>query len=766
MKHWFTRADAPLDRTWVKRFDPRHWVVDFPRGAMASVVAGEDAHSIVAHASFLRRGDLVGLIFESEDRHAHPAHRRELKRDYSHCTLSFEWESTGVAPLDAVNGPTLTIEGRDAEGQARSWYVRLWNYAQGGGTAATIRLDFDQLDGGFSLPNDADRVFPGDIDRMFISLVPPGYEGGSEVRFQQPIEARLALRNIRCEGSGSVLAINDAMVPEHELRICTAYDDMYHLPPERVVDSIERLGFRKLITHYVGMSHYFALGGDGLVSVARAMNGPALAWHEAFAREAQRRGYGVIWSLSYEILDMFCPDDWKQRDWAGRAAATGYQPPSTLVSPASVEAIGYLKTVAQSLARVAQRAGMPVRVQVGEPWWWVTPDHEICCYDPAARAAWGANAVHIPDVRGPKSETECAFLDRAGALLAQSTATIAAGVKQVDAEASTLLLTYLPGSLSRDAPELRRANLPLGWGRPAFDVLQLEDYEWVTAGRRTKRRSEVERAAARLGYSPGEQHYLSGFVARPEDREQWSEVLIAAEDARRRGVAEVFLWAFPQVVRDGLTIFGKDDDVQAFDDVLFPIEIGAEASVAPQFSTAVVTSASGHEYRNVNWSQAKLRFDAGPGVRGDAEMQTLLAFFRARRGSAIGFRFRDPYDFSSSGMTDEAGPEDQLLGLGDGAKVRFPLVKSYGGGESRRITRPSPGSVRVSVDRQELVTDWSLDQAGIIQFDSPPPAGAEVRAGFLFDVPVRFAEDRLEINRASFRAGEAASVPLVEVREG
>jgi uncharacterized protein (TIGR02217 family) len=40
-----------------------------------------------------------------------------------------------------------------------------------------------------------------------------------------------------------------------------------------------------------------------------------------------------------------------------------------------------------------------------------------------------------------------------------------------------------------------------------------------------------------------------------------------------------------------------------------------------------------------------------------------------------------------------------------------------------------------------------------------------VSAGFQFDVPVRFADDHLEINRATFLAGEAPSVPLLEVRE-
>jgi uncharacterized protein (TIGR02217 family) len=40
-----------------------------------------------------------------------------------------------------------------------------------------------------------------------------------------------------------------------------------------------------------------------------------------------------------------------------------------------------------------------------------------------------------------------------------------------------------------------------------------------------------------------------------------------------------------------------------------------------------------------------------------------------------------------------------------------------------------------------------------------------ITAGFQFDTPVRFAEDRIEVNRSTFLAGEAPSVPLVEVRE-
>ena len=167
----------------------------------------------------------------------------------------------------------------------------------------------------------------------------------------------------------------------------------------------------------------------------------------------------------------------------------------------------------------------------------------------------------------------------------------------------------------------------------------------------------------------------------------------------------------------------------------------------------------------MNWSQARLRFDAGPGVRGDAELETLLAFVRARRGPAVGFRFRDPFDNSSKGMTGEPSAEDQVIGTGDGQSARFDLVKSYGSGEQRRITRPTPGSVRLAVDSIELAGGWSLGDKGVIEFSEAPAAGAIVTAGFLFDTPVRFSDDRLEINRATFLAGEAPSVPLVEVRE-
>ncbi|WP_409592363.1 DUF2460 domain-containing protein [Sphingobium sp.] len=776
--YWLADARRGQEARFMKRFAPTHWTVNFPRPMMASVVTtAADAPSgpgLRVDAVFHGSGDLAGLIWEAEDKWSHALLAYETDRDFRDCVLRFRWRSGGLRRLDETHGPTLTIEGRDAEGAPRSWYVRLWNYASGAAEDAVITLDFSGLAGGFLLPGEADPVWAGDVDRMFISLAPPDYDGGSTA-FAAGVEGWCELSDLRCDGAGSVLAVGDVVLPEHGLSMATGYDDCFNQTPERIVASIHALGYRGDINHYVGMSHYFRLeplGGGFYISLAGGvLNAPCAAWHADFARRAKAMGLGVIWSLSYELFDAHCWNDWKQRAENGDPALTGWSPPSTLLSPAHDGAMSYLRLVAGAFVSIGLAAGLEIGFQVGEPWWWVMPaDGRICLYDDAARAALGGSPVSIPDVRGVLSASQKALLDQAGAVLAASTAALCAWVKGVAPGAVTHLLAYLPTVLDPLAPEAKRANMPLGWASPAFDVLQLEDYDWVTEGRKRLTARGVALAAERLGYPVEEQHYFSGFVLRGEDALQWREIAAAAEAAVKRGTAATFIWALPQVARDGFTCFRLDgeNDVQAFDDVAFPLAIGREASVAPTFSTQIVESVSGHEQRSSDWADARLSFDAGPGVRSQADMAALIAFFRARRGAARGFRFSDPYDDRSCGVGEAPGPLDQHLGVGDGVQAEFGLQRFYGPGEeaqARRITRPVAGTIRVAVNGVEMVGGWSHSGLGVIAFDVAPVEGAVLTAGFRFDVPVRFAEDRLEINRATFAAGEAPSVPLVEIRE-
>ena len=151
-------------------------------------------------------------------------------------------------------------------------------------------------------------------------------------------------------------------------------------------------------------------------------------------------------------------------------------------------------------------------------------------------------------------------------------------------------------------------------------------------------------------------------------------------------------------------------------------------------------------------------------------MGLLIAFFEARHGQLNGFRWKDWADFKSGASSDAVTGTDQLLGIGDEARDSFQLVKHYASGEqsyTRPIEKPVNGSVRVTVggDAKQDGIDYQVDTtSGVVTFAHPPDVGAEVRAGFEFDVPVRFDTDRIQTSVASFKAGDVPSVPVVEIR--
>lgn len=779
MAYWLASQRRGQTFDYIQRFDPRFWTVDFPRPMMASVVTiATDALRV--DLEFHHKDSLAGLIWDSVDRFDHPLLAYKSDRDYSRTMLAFRWRSAGIVPLDEVHGPTLTIEGRDENGQSRVWYVRLWNYAVGSPQDANIQIPFSQLADGWDISGTSSLVHPADIDRMFISLPPAEFDPSAHDLLPQRVDAWVELSEISTDGERGLIEIGDVLVPPHNLGIATAYDDLYNQTPERIIRSLRGLGYRNDIIHYVGMSHYFRLipntPDQMLVDMSGELAGPCDAWHANFLTTCVRMGYRAILSLSYELFDEHCPDSWKQRFWDGTPAQTGWTPPSTLLSPANAEALEYLRSVAERFVRLAMTANMQIAFQVGEPWWWQAPDRRICLYDSAARAHFsqqlGPNLARIEDLSEPLDSEQKALLDEAGHILGDSVLTIRDRVKKIAGpNAEVLILLFTPTILDSSLAEAYRANLPVEWAWPNLDRLQLEDYDWLTAGAEASRRSAYATMELRLQYPTSNQDYLSGFVLDSLDKVTfWKHIDAGIDEASTRGVERCFVWALPQVARDGYTRLATPGDareMQPFDDILYPLALGRDSGVSPEFSTSISITSSGHERRNSHWADARLRFDVGPGIRSEEELGTLITFFRARRGAARGFRLADPFDSSSKDMTAPPTAFDQLIGIGDGFTSSFQLVKRYGDGNEpqvRRISRPRLGSVKMSVSGQET-NDFDVLPGGKVVLTSAPPHQAEVRAGFLFDVPVRFAEDRLEITAAAFSAGEAPSVPLIEIRE-
>ncbi len=208
----------------------------------------------------------------------------------------------------------------------------------------------------------------------------------------------------------------------------------------------------------------------------------------------------------------------------------------------------------------------------------------------------------------------------------------------------------------------------------------------------------------------------------------------------------------------------------AFHEVRFPATLSFGATGGPERRTEVVTLSSGHEERNAPWAHSRRHYDAGVGLRSLDDLEALVAFFEARAGRLHGFRWKDWSDFKSGRPSAEVQGTDQLLGLGDEVRSVFRMVKHYGSGETvytRPILKPVQGTVRVTVGTEPVqeTIDYTVDYAtGEITFTHPPDTDAEIRAGFEFDVPVRFDTDRIVTAVSSFHAGEVPSVPVVEVR--
>lgn len=206
----------------------------------------------------------------------------------------------------------------------------------------------------------------------------------------------------------------------------------------------------------------------------------------------------------------------------------------------------------------------------------------------------------------------------------------------------------------------------------------------------------------------------------------------------------------------------------AFHDIRFPDNISRGARGGPQRRTQIVELASGDEERNASWANSRRRYDVSYGIRRADDLATVVAFFEARNGRLHGFRFKDWGDYKSCRPSETPAAGDQLIGTGDGSQTAFQLVKRYTSGAQtwvRSITKPVAGTVRVALGDTPQPSGWTVDPAtGAITFATAPGSGVTVRAGFEFDVPVRFDSDTLDVTIDIERLGSITSIPLVEIR--
>lgn len=233
--------------------------------------------------------------------------------------------------------------------------------------------------------------------------------------------------------------------------------------------------------------------------------------------------------------------------------------------------------------------------------------------------------------------------------------------------------------------------------------------------------------------------------------------------------------------------------MSGFRDIYMPAGVvGYPTSGAPRFSTSIVGVSSGDEQRNQNRAQPLHRYTLAEAVRDHATYEALKDHWWAMRGPFYSFPFKDPLDFASvalpaANFAPTVTGEDVEIGAGDGVEREFQLVKPYAVAglvdtESllRTIKLPVLSTVLVLMRHQTsgLYVDpsdptltggpyaYTVSRPGGVVTFTPAPhvAITSIKAGFLFDVNVRFeSDDAFEGIARNFRVSGFADVVLLEI---
>lgn len=201
---------------------------------------------------------------------------------------------------------------------------------------------------------------------------------------------------------------------------------------------------------------------------------------------------------------------------------------------------------------------------------------------------------------------------------------------------------------------------------------------------------------------------------------------------------------------------------------------------SPRWSTELVRVDSGAEQVNQRWSHPLYRFTLPEAVRDMDVYEAIRDQWLAMRGPVHTWPWKDPLDFASVALAKpNVAPAvtmlDQTIGTGDGITRTFQLTKAYTRGANtytRTISLPVLSSVLVSINGALAGSAVSPDTpytvsrpGGVVTFTTAPANGAVIRAGFLFDVEVRFESDEsFDGIVQTFGLGGFADLTFMEVR--
>lgn len=200
--------------------------------------------------------------------------------------------------------------------------------------------------------------------------------------------------------------------------------------------------------------------------------------------------------------------------------------------------------------------------------------------------------------------------------------------------------------------------------------------------------------------------------------------------------------------------------VGPFVDSRLPENIEQGARGGPTFSTSITDVDSGYEKRNINWSQARAKYTISYGIQGQKDFDAVRAFFYARRGRAVGFRFKDWTDFEF----------DQVIATGTAADTRtqFQIFKRYESDTyyyDRVLYKLVAGTVTVYKNGAQMLAGFTVNyNTGIVTLNQVLNENDVIEAKGEFDVPVRFDTDEFALTATLWNAASVDELNLIELK--
>ncbi|MGN7618500.1 MAG: DUF2460 domain-containing protein [Ehrlichia sp.] len=196
-----------------------------------------------------------------------------------------------------------------------------------------------------------------------------------------------------------------------------------------------------------------------------------------------------------------------------------------------------------------------------------------------------------------------------------------------------------------------------------------------------------------------------------------------------------------------------------FNEIRFPEDISYGSTGGPEFSTSIVETNNGAEYRSVNLSHSRNKYNIIYSVKSEEQLLKLINFFYIHKGRAIGFRFKDWSDYKA---------KRQKIGTGNGEQKNFQIIKTYKVDRHsyvRIITKPVVNTVKIYCNNTLQTDRFFINFSnGQVQFDVAPDDGIEIYADYEFDIPVRFDSDYLPYSIDNYKQYNCNNIALVEIK--